>query len=213
MHRGMAHFVDLPTELYHSLSWASSVRSTSGEYAHIQQDDEEETGELVPGPTIFPSDFVLYCCTNRDCVCQPAFSHIGRVVAVGKDYRSDRCTDQPGGIAFIIHEALARPDLREQGFLPDHPLAATGPIQPTLEDDELIMHCIDVSVPESYITDIVTDQVSCDYFWGELHEDPAPRRELAGTIREQANPIRRRERAAQRAHVRAKIFPKYGRLV
>src|SRR5436190_8408295 len=60
MHRGMAHFVDLPTELYHSLSWASSVRSTSGEYAHIQQDDEEETGELIPGPTIFPSDFVLY---------------------------------------------------------------------------------------------------------------------------------------------------------
>jgi hypothetical protein len=33
MHVGMAHFVDEPSELWESLSWASSNRSTSGEFA------------------------------------------------------------------------------------------------------------------------------------------------------------------------------------
>ena len=44
MHTGLAHFVDEPEELYHSHSWASSIRSTSGEFAHIIGWEETEDG-------------------------------------------------------------------------------------------------------------------------------------------------------------------------
>ena len=69
MHTGPAHFVDKPEELYHSHSWASSIRSTSGEFAHIIGWEETEDGGIIDSiiDVVFPSDIVLYCCTNTDC--------------------------------------------------------------------------------------------------------------------------------------------------
>ena len=47
MHKGFAHFVDTSTEIWHGNCWASSVKTTSDNYAHYTQD----------GTPIFPSDF------------------------------------------------------------------------------------------------------------------------------------------------------------
>ena len=113
MHTGLAHFVDEPEELYHSHSWASSNRSTSGEFAHIIGWEETEGEGIIDGiiDVVFPSDIVLYCCTIKDCPCQavnveqPYISHIGRVYGVGRDYRNDLykeegpdCLTDPGSI-------------------------------------------------------------------------------------------------------------------
>jgi hypothetical protein len=61
MHVGLAHFVDEPEELYHSHSWASSIRTTSGEFAHIMGWEETEEGDTVDSiiDVVFPSDIVL----------------------------------------------------------------------------------------------------------------------------------------------------------
>lgn len=56
MYHGMAQFVEKPTELWQSLSWETSIRATSGQFA------------LFPDKTpVFPSDFVYYCCDNAEC--------------------------------------------------------------------------------------------------------------------------------------------------
>ncbi|KAF5671852.1 hypothetical protein FCIRC_8597 [Fusarium circinatum] len=59
----VAFFVDDPKELYHSRAWASSVRTSSGHYAHFVDAD----GEL--GDPIFPSDWVYWCCGDPACGC------------------------------------------------------------------------------------------------------------------------------------------------
>jgi hypothetical protein len=58
LHFGMAEFVDEPYEFWHSMSWASSIRSTSGEYA-----------KYPDGSPVFPSDFVEYSCREPSCSC------------------------------------------------------------------------------------------------------------------------------------------------
>ncbi|PMD37433.1 hypothetical protein L207DRAFT_585769 [Hyaloscypha variabilis F] len=75
---GMAHFVDEPQEFYHSMSWASSIRLTSGEYAYYP--------DHTP---IFPSDFVQYICQSPSCPCSKEATHRGRVYCVGKNYTSN----------------------------------------------------------------------------------------------------------------------------
>ncbi|KAN0075598.1 hypothetical protein V8E54_006868 [Elaphomyces granulatus] len=76
MHFGFGHFVDNPTEPWHSRAWLASARSTSGRYAHYRN-----------GDVLLPSDMVLYECPSADCLCTPP--HLGRVVGVGLDYRND----------------------------------------------------------------------------------------------------------------------------
>lgn len=76
MHVGMGEFRDSPTELCHSTCWTSSIRTTSGEFAHYPNKD-----------AIFPSDFVHYHCQTPDCYCQRSrYLHIGRILGVGKDF-------------------------------------------------------------------------------------------------------------------------------
>ena len=57
MHIGMAHWVDTPSELWESRCWSSSLRTTSGQYAHFKpigaQDRNDQTGD-----PIFPSEWV-----------------------------------------------------------------------------------------------------------------------------------------------------------
>ncbi len=89
MHIGMAECHDSPSELWHSHAWASSIRTTSGEYAHYS--DEQP---------LFPSDMVMYHCSYTPCVQQ----HLGRVYEIGRDFRSDRFNR--GEITVRIQEAL-----------------------------------------------------------------------------------------------------------
>lgn len=75
LHTGMAVFVDEPSELYHSLAWASSIRSCSGEYTYYPD-----------GTPIFPSDVVYHRCKENDCFCHNGRKfHIARITAIGKD--------------------------------------------------------------------------------------------------------------------------------
>ncbi|KAI4657368.1 uncharacterized protein J4E79_007441 [Alternaria viburni] len=68
---GMGQFVDNPTELWHSPCWLGSVRTTSGQYAHLKD-----------GSPIFPSDYIWWS-TDRD-----SSQHLARVRLVGVDKTS-----------------------------------------------------------------------------------------------------------------------------
>jgi hypothetical protein len=98
MHFGMAEWHDdTPTELWHSFSWASSIRTTSGEYAHYP----------ATGYPIFPSDFVAFRCADLECSCHDVQinspdMHIGRVHSVARNYRVD--ADKPGAVTLAIQE-------------------------------------------------------------------------------------------------------------
>ncbi|SLM33940.1 hypothetical protein LPUS_02567 [Lasallia pustulata] len=94
MHFGMAHLVDQPSELWHSTSWASSIRSTSGEFAYYK----DET-------LIFPSDVVYYHCLSG-CGCQNGDKppHIGRIYSIAKDYTTAALV--PGCVVFHIQQLL-----------------------------------------------------------------------------------------------------------
>ena len=75
MHMGMAEFRDEPTELWHARCWSSSVRTTSGQYAHYPD-----------GEPIFPSDLITFHCIDGTCACSQGDGkmHFGRVSGVGK---------------------------------------------------------------------------------------------------------------------------------
>lgn len=77
MHIGPANFVQKPSELYHSMAWATSILSCSGQYATYPN-----------GNPIFPSDVISYCCGVEYCDCA-TLPHLGRVFAVGKDFTGD----------------------------------------------------------------------------------------------------------------------------
>jgi hypothetical protein len=80
MHIGMAEFVDSPTELWQSHSWAASIRTTSGQFAHYSS-----------GETLLPSDFINHNCGEKDCKCgNSEYVHIGRVYEVGIDKRGKK---------------------------------------------------------------------------------------------------------------------------
>lgn len=84
MHIGLGHFVDAPTQLWQSDSWLTSVRSTSGVYAHFTPDLSSNSSTNP----IFPSDFVYHTCSILSCAChQYDTFHLSRVEAVGLDYR------------------------------------------------------------------------------------------------------------------------------
>ena len=75
LHIGMAELVDEPSELWHSHSWATSIRSCSGEFAHYSD-----------STSIFPSDVIYHYCREENCACHTTTKHIGRVYAVARDY-------------------------------------------------------------------------------------------------------------------------------
>jgi len=101
MHVGLGHFVDSPSQLWHSDSWLSSVHTTSGQYAHLPQTDTE--GSPVP---ILPSDFVYHTCSLFSCRCHQSNFHLGRINAVGLDYRKETILSR-GSITLRIHESLS----------------------------------------------------------------------------------------------------------
>lgn len=193
MHTGLALFVDEPTELYHSHSWASSVRTTSGEYAHVYGSDADTSGP-VELDVIFPSDFVLYCCLEEACICQdasgndPQNAHIGRVYGIGKDHQTEFCTEQQGDIALQIQEAFRPASLRDPRMLPPHPINTMPGGQ---GEFELVISLRPIFIPETYLISRARDIIACDYFWGEEHEDPSPA--VAGKGKSVATRARKKE--------------------
>ena len=178
MHFGLAHFVDKATDLFHSHSWASSVRTTSGQYAHVIRKQTDVRGNEIEvyDHAVFPSDFVLYKCSNGECVCKTASTsnadnaHLGRIYGVGKDFRTDYCTAKIGDVALQIQEAFPHPQLRFPGLIPPHP-------QPILDQspNELVLDLLSTFVPQSNLIARTADNmIVCNYFWGEDHTDPSP---------------------------------------
>jgi hypothetical protein len=80
VHFGMAEWVDTPQELYHSYSWATSIRAAGKDHARYPD-----------GTPLFPSDFVDFVCNNGLCSCHNGDNgrpHLGRVHSVGRDLRT-----------------------------------------------------------------------------------------------------------------------------
>jgi len=165
MHLDMAHFVDEPTELYHSHSWSGSIRTTSGHYAHFLDD---ETGK--PGDPIFPGDFIFYVCHEEECWCRMEnadenYWHIGRVYGVGKDFRSDslRCPGvKKGHIVLQIQQAYRQTD--------SHNPTGVG-LEPEQGFDELILAQEVTYVPQEFAIDFC--KITIDTWFGEDVVDPS----------------------------------------
>jgi hypothetical protein len=75
MHIGIGEFRDNPTELWYSHSWALSIRTTSGQFAHYAP------GEPSSLQTLLHSYATKRCQTTT-------IRHTGRVWFVGRDYRT-----------------------------------------------------------------------------------------------------------------------------
>ena len=141
MHKGLAHFVDMPIELFHSNSWATSARTTSGEFAHIIDAEGYEVDMVLP------LEFALYCCTLENCGCQVATAdeplmarYWAHSYSVGRDHRDAHCTDDKGGIALQIQEACMTAARRLDTLLPAHPfLAMDVEARPQQDENELIL--------------------------------------------------------------------------
>lgn len=54
---GLAHFVDNPSELYHSMAWPTSIKASSGQCATNRDQSQ----------VVLPSDCVYYRCMQSDC--------------------------------------------------------------------------------------------------------------------------------------------------
>jgi hypothetical protein len=81
---GMAQLVDSPTEMWHSVAWASSIRTTSGNFARYEAGD-------YAGEVILPADIVLYRCNQPRCQqCSSNRFHCGQVCSIWTDHRSNR---------------------------------------------------------------------------------------------------------------------------
>ncbi|KAL7816993.1 hypothetical protein V8C44DRAFT_269620 [Trichoderma aethiopicum] len=173
IHTDMAHRVDNPTELYHSRAWQSSVRTSSGHYAHFINID----GDF--GDPIFPSDWVYFSCDSPDCACTSLdapedldaplptaeelhrVSHIGRVIGFAKDFSTQR---HPlvahGDIILILQEALRPDDQRLQQR------------EIELEPDELVLSLkVEYCIRQGSILDFCS--VTLDRRSGEDLEDPS----------------------------------------
>lgn len=140
MHIGMAEYRDSPSELWHSRCWASSIRTTSGQYAHFEEGN---------GAPIFPSDFVKYQCLEEDCTrCAFKDWHLGRVISVGRDYCSSALVQ--GAITLEVREiflygeiniSLEPPMLPNEAilswehlsYLPEHHIKGTSPVNVALD--------------------------------------------------------------------------------
>ena len=107
IYKGIAHFINNLTELYYTLYWSNSIRTTSREYIYFP------IGNNV-GKAIFPLDFIyfkyfdieynryLYYLLEED---DNRMLYISRIKCVSKSYTSDY-TDYSGKITIIVQEYL-----------------------------------------------------------------------------------------------------------
>jgi len=148
VHFGMAHFVEQQSELWHSVAWASSIRTTSGEFARYPNQKP-----------IFPSDFILYRCGDSSCPNCTRFStyHLGQVIAVGKNFIQSQ--GGQGQVTIAIRNIYDR-----AGLLPEIRAKLTSP-PPKPPITELFV-CEDevLWVTEDAVVDRKVDMVTDNHF-------------------------------------------------
>ncbi|OXV05303.1 hypothetical protein Egran_06929 [Elaphomyces granulatus] len=116
MYFGLGEFCDNPRELWHSHAWRSSIRTSSGQFAHYPD-----------GKPIFPSDFIFFRCHN--CRCTRGCSkpgdpssiqqqHVGRVHSIGRDFRSSIQKQAQGVVTVEVQEVLCPNDLQGVNLQP-----------------------------------------------------------------------------------------------
>lgn len=103
MHFGMAEYVDLPKELWHSPSWGTSIRSCSGDFAYCGPRSENQP--------IFPFDIVHYRCGQPACTAL----YLGRVYTVRRDH--SKFAVRAGNVTLQI-QALQRINELDQSWQP-----------------------------------------------------------------------------------------------
>lgn len=170
MHIGMAHWVDSPVELWESRCWASSLRTTSGQYAHFMPLGSAENTDRSGAP-IFPSDFVHFKCEDDSCDCKTAADgglstlHVGRVLGVGRDYRSDAAVK--GTIVLQIQQAFLTNQL---------PIGLE--LEPQVHPNELVLSWNETFyVAEHDIYGTKPVEVIMDYVFGEAADKELTRRQ------------------------------------
>jgi hypothetical protein len=163
---------DLRTEIYHGLSWATSIRTTSGNYAHYINEHGETEG------VIFPGDFIYYVCNNQICKCQAWDAplgdlHIGQVHAVWKEGRHEanryrKLTGQRvlrGTILLSLRECFRSP--RDLHKIPRSVLDTIGEI----DDDELVVQLSSRLIEATDAVDICN--ITKDMTFGRCLKDPS----------------------------------------
>ncbi|KAK1777635.1 hypothetical protein QBC45DRAFT_330302, partial [Copromyces sp. CBS 386.78] len=55
IYKGIAHLVDNPTELHHTLYWSNSMRTTSSEYVYFVVNNSDDVRKAI-----FPLDFIYF---------------------------------------------------------------------------------------------------------------------------------------------------------
>lgn len=166
MHVGMAEYRDEPTELWHSRCWASSLRTSSGQYPHYQHGSSA-------GQPIFPSDFVYFSCFDPDCQCNSGdegheILHFGRAIGFGKDFRTNQLVSK-GKTVIHIQEVIITERLPKGVVFhpPPHPDEAFIQTSPELTH----------LVPEDHIH--LPGKAVLDYSFGEdnlMSAIPMPQR-------------------------------------
>lgn len=186
MHVGLGHFVDAPSEPWHSDAWLSSIRTTSGQFALYPPPPPTESftaGTTTrraalaadvaarAGQSIFPSDFVQYQCNRSDCYCAEDELHIGRVIAVGLDHQSTRDhSGPPGSCALRIQRIVSQQELPDQ---------VCARLDPPAHPKELFLMEADILtvLPDAVQPFMSTYQLSLHYRYGtrtELNPTPLP---------------------------------------
>ena len=142
LHRGLAIFKDTPRELWETDGWASSVRTTCGEYAHI----------TTTGEPVFPSDWIRWQTAEGPC--------FGRVCAVGRYKMSTvRAGIEENSIVLKVQEG------REASDIPAELLSL---LDPPLAGHEVLLCSEVIWLPETAIIERVVPSVTIDY----LFQDP-----------------------------------------
>ena len=143
LHFGFGHFVDTPSEPWHSLAWMSSVRTTSGMYARYSD-----------GEPIFPSDTVSY--RPSDTSCQHTQIHVGRVVAVGLDFRKTATALDCGALRVLVQNILFREEIDPLTILNEK-----------IEEHEILLTSSYEYLPESSIISPSPITIYFDYLSGD----------------------------------------------
>jgi hypothetical protein len=128
MFLGFGEFRTFPKEPWQSNSWLASIRSTSGQFAHYRN-----------GEAIFPSDFINFEFQQRQA--------IGRVVAVGIDYRNEAPNAEKGKLRIKVQRALRWEEIADvyhaQSFFRPNELLLTAEYYFRAESDiEQLQQCV-----------------------------------------------------------------------
>lgn len=195
LHFGMAQLVDNPSEAWHSMQWAGSVRTTSGEFAYYPPFPSMEP--------IFPGDILAYQCAFPACTgCHEKVAtnvrvatkvHLGQIQAMFRDHRDssrhlgnfigDPSTgaekNTKGDVVLVISRICSGKFINRQ-FVQKGKAIKINPAEDTLDDDELILSMSPMELISPAMVTGRRDNIRFDYAFGskvQFPGDPIARRE------------------------------------